>query len=479
MKCSPKEINQLIEKVRAGNPPKPAGNRFEDIYYDQTLPNFGIRMLHTGAAIWSVQKKANGRLHKKSFGDVRIMDRAKAIEEARNFLAKIQLGLIDPQADKRERMRANKVTFESQVPLFFEWTKNRKKGPIRRNTEEAWRRYLTGGYYFKSLYPSPIDEITSTQISAALDTVKVESGRGSAFMAHTAINVFFKWAMKTAKFPEGHRNPMDRVERPANSEPRKRVLTDPEIRQIWNACDEWEAEVLYEIDPLTEKRPVDPSTGKRRAGGAPANPYYPPAVKLLFLTGMRLREVGDLKWSELDLEHGAVKILAERMKNKRDLWNPLADWALEILRPLKHNRSAYVFPTVRRSSQKGSKGSIGDGYGRSNHLINERIAKSGTPTTLVRENGKPNWTLHDIRRTFRTRLNQLKVPKEVAKALISHVGGDRDRREDSDRMEETYNQDPMWPQKREALAKWDDRLRAIITGTAPVIEAPVFGQKSA
>src|SRR5216684_2328465 len=153
MKFTGKQIIRLIAQVRAGNPPKPAEGKFEDIYLDPALPNFGIRMLHTGAAIWFVHKKVLGRQHKVTIGDVRVIDRAAATEAARDVLAKIQLRILDPQAAKREAMRTAKVTFESVVPLFLQYKKD--KG-IRRNTELAWTSYLTQ-YHFKPLHRQPID----------------------------------------------------------------------------------------------------------------------------------------------------------------------------------------------------------------------------------------------------------------------------------------------------------------------------------
>ena len=35
----------------------------------------------------------------------------------------------------------------------------------------------------------------------------------------------------------------------------------------------------------------------------------------------------------------------------------------------------------------------------------------------------PYWTPHDFRRTMRTFMSKLKVPKHIAEAIISHSGG--------------------------------------------------------
>ena len=97
-----------------------------------------------------------------------------------------------------------------------------------------------------------------------------------------------------------------------------------------------------------------------------------------------------------------------------------------------------------------------------NKWINERIAKAGgTPPE--------NWTLHDIRRTFLTRMTALKVSTDVAEALVGHVGHRLQN-------ERTYDKYENWAEKRQALAKWEAHLRAIIDGTAEKIAHPRFGE---
>ena len=54
-------------------------------------------------------------------------------------------------------------------------------------------------------------------------------------------------------------------------------------------------------------------------------------VRLLILTGQRLREIADLSWSEVDLEQGLITIPARRMKGDRAHEIPLAGQALAFL----------------------------------------------------------------------------------------------------------------------------------------------------
>jgi integrase len=105
----------------------------------------------------------------------------------------------------------------------------------------------------------------------------------------------------------------------------------------------------------------------------------------------------------------------------------------------------------------------GQDMNNGNNKVDDRIAKAG---------GIPpkGWTLHDIRRTFRTRIAGLGVTTDVAEALVGHVGH-------RNQIERTYNQYKYWAEMRQAVAMWEANLRAIIDGTAEKTAHPRFGKK--
>jgi integrase len=447
MKNTVQEINKLIECIRSERPPQlPEGTR-EEHYHDPALPGFYIRLLNTGMASWVVQWKRLGRQKKFTLGNVLVLDRPAAIKAAKELLAKITLDQLDPHEARRERMRANKVTFAPLVPLFLE--EKKRKGELRPETARAWKNYLTG-YYLQPLHGLPIDEITTDQIQARIDHIANQSGNSAAEACGTATRVFFKWARKTRKLPVGHHNPMIDIQMPKLNAPRERVLENDEIRLIWKTCEDWEAEAIHE-------QQVRASTGRKGGprGGAPPITDDSRAVRLLFLTGCRAQEIGDLRWTEVDLDNGEIKIPPERTKNAIELCNPLADWAVQILRSIEQrpNRD-HLFGHTERGGHE---------LGTTNQKLNIRIARAG---------GGPlkHWTIHDIRRTFRTRMAALGVSTDVAEALVGHVGH-------RSQMDRVYNRYQYWPEKKQALAMWEANLRAIIDGTAEKIARPRFGER--
>jgi integrase len=86
-------------------------------------------------------------------------------------------------------------------------------------------------------------------------------------------------------------------------ESRQRVLSDAEIRALWQA------------------------TGTL---GYPAAPF----VRMLLLTGQRLREVANAQWQEFGLDNALWVISSQRMKTGTAHEVPLAPMAVEILKSL-------------------------------------------------------------------------------------------------------------------------------------------------
>jgi integrase len=501
MECTIKQINQLVESIRSGQPPELV--KREEHYHDPALPGLYIRLLKTGVANWTQQWTRLGRQKKIKIGDVLVFDRMQAIKAGRELLAKITLDQLDPQKAKKERMAAAKITLAATVPLFF--LDRKQNGEFRATTERLWNNILTN-YYFKPLHNLPLDEITKQQLQTCIDTIAVRAaknpravkgGKGAAKNAHTAMKVFFKWALEHGYLPEDHPNPIDRVKAPRQKS-RERVLNDDEIRLLWNTCEDWKKLAASE-------RQLRATTGR---GTRPeVNGDFPCAVQLLFLTACRAGEIGELKRGEFDLDNAEMLIPGSRTKNKNDLCVPLSSWAVQILRSadqqakelrptddhlfahtairyesenklppwkaLGMNRTTWYqkgkppAPVVPLSSSRAMDGGCRNHPGLHlpgvNGEIDRRIARAGGIPPV-------DWTIHDIRRTVRTRLAALGVTNDVAEALLGHSGN-------RPLVVRTYNRYDYWPEKRNAVAMWEANLRAIIDGTAEKIIHPRFGER--
>ena len=67
--------------------------------------------------------------------------------------------------------------------------------------------------------------------------------------------------------------------------------------------------------------------------------------------------------------------------------------------------------------------------------------------------GFEHWTLHDIRRTVRTRLGALGVQPHVAEAVLNHL---------PPKLIRTYDRNPYGTEKRSALSAWSGQLQTAL-----------------
>jgi integrase len=66
----------------------------------------------------------------------------------------------------------------------------------------------------------------------------------------------------------------------------------------------------------------------------------------------------------------------------------------------------------------------------------------------------PGWVNHDLRRTVRSRLSELRVSADVAEAILAHV---------KPGIRGVYDRYEHFDEKRQALELWARRLRDIVT----------------
>jgi integrase len=174
---------------------------------------------------------------------------------------------------------------------------------------------------------------------------------------------------------------------------RDRVLQDEELKAVWHA-----------------------------ATGYP----YGSIVRLLILTGQRRGEIAGMRWVEIDFDRALLEISAERMKMNVGHVVPLTPAAVELISGLPR-----LGPAV-----------FGDFSGFSK-------AKA----RLNRVSGIAAYTLHDLRRTVRTRLAELGVLPFVAELVIGHA---------QTGIHADYDLHRYDAEKRDALERWERRLIKII-----------------
>jgi integrase len=162
-------------------------------------------------------------------------------------------------------------------------------------------------------------------------------------------------------------------------------------------------------------------------------------INILLLTGQRRGELALARWTDVSFEEKTWTIPDEHSKSGRGHSVPLSEWALKEFRALKSlaGTSAWVLPTKKNSGDP----------------LDPKQLTRGLAKCLKRfkSQGIARFTLHDLRRTCRTGLSVLRVPAHIAERVLNHV---------QPGIAGVYDRYDYLEEKREALDKWSEHLRA-------------------
>jgi integrase len=384
---------QLTDAIVAGLE-LPAG-KVEHFVWDD-MAGFGVR-LRGGSKRWVIQYRAGRQQRRESLGDTRKLKIEQARKVARLRFAEVELGR-DPAAD-RKTAKADALAAKQTVGAVVESYLKDRKPVLRRSTYTAAERYLRT--YWSALHPRSISSIKRADVAAIVLEISTERGRIAAARARANLSALFGWAMKAGLVES---NPViGSIDPSKGVEARERTLSDDELCRVWSAC---------------------------------GNDPFGRIVRLLVLLGCRRDEIGALRHGELDLDSGVMTIAASRTKSKRALILTLPPMALDILREIPRRDGAeFVFGTRRGYCA----------WSYSMMALNARIAATG-------ERLEP-WTLHDLRRSFRSGLGRVGIAPHIAERCIGHsIGG----------VEAIYDRHTYAPEIGNALARWADHVGGVV-----------------
>jgi integrase len=370
----------------------PSG-KAEHFYWDDDLRGFGLRVRKDSHRTWVVGYRARGRYRRVTLGDVAKLSAEQARTDAKRIFGDLTRG-IDPLAERQAQRLGAAKTLRSVIDTYLK----RKQATLRPSSYRMAAAYLTKPRYFGPLHSSGITNIDRADVAVRLTRIEKESGPLVARAARAALAALFTSAWKAGIVPQ---NIVAATEAPAPAQDRERVLTDDELRLIWNGC---------------------------------ANDAYGAIIKLLMLTGCRREEIGGLRWDEIDRD-GVLILPPARTKNKRGHRLPLPPLAHRIIAAIP-KRGDFLF---------GSAGFTAWSAGKRD--LDERLA------------GKVDeWRLHDLRRTVATWMAEHGVEPHIVEAVLNHFDGHKAG--DAG----TYNRAPYAKQIRNALAIWADHVQSIIGG---------------
>lgn len=229
-------------------------------------------------------------------------------------------------------------------------------------------------------------------LSAEIGNVKVKDlSRSKVRAAHVAIGAkrrvtanrcitFLKsainWAIAEERLPKRFENPAQGIKY-FEEEGRERFLSEAELTRLGEALALAETDgIPHDVD---ETRPVSKHAAKPENRREKFDAHAVAAIRLLALTGLRLREVLHLKWTEVDIERGFLTLA--HTKTKRRIV-PLGAPALSVLAGLERIGSFVVAST-----------SAGTKDERPRHDLKRPWQ------AVTRHAGLPGLRIHDLRHT--------------------------------------------------------------------------------
>jgi integrase len=241
------------------------------------------------------------------------------------------------------------------------------------------------------------------------DVTRVIDGKSSAPLAARRafedIRAMVRWAVSRGDLDH---NPIDGMRGPPISKPRTRVLSDEEIRDLWNRLPELRSQGVAQV------------------------------IKFCLITAQRIGEVAGLRQGELDLDRAVWNIPGSRTKNGHPHCVPLSPMALDLI--------------SQAGASSDNCGVWGVGAGHVSDVIRLHLQ------------GKERFTAHDLRRSALTKMAEL----GVAPIVLGHVANHRTTTKAGMTLS-VYVHHQYEKEKREALELWADRLQGIISGAGKVV----------
>jgi integrase len=351
--------------------------------------------------------------------DPGILDRpgaALSLAEARDK-ARIWLGLIARGRDIGAERKAAAASIKAKETAQREAAKN-----VFERVASAWVARKCSGLKqeleidrliereFTSRWKGrPIADIGKDEYRQAVRAIEERGAGAQAYNALGHLRRLLAWAGECGEFGS-FTSPLRDV-RPASwidakRVERSRVLSPDELRAVWQAA-------------VTMGYP------------------WGDCIRLLALSGQRLREIADLSWPEIDMDQRLATIPANRMKSGAAHELPLAPYALALIESLPRWPGKFVF------SVNGGTRSIG-GFNRAKEKLD---ALSGVT----------DWVIHDVRRSARSGFSALSAEDHVRECVIAH------RRAG---IKGTYDLHLYRAEKLAVLAAWESRLAAIVAAPA-------------
>lgn len=366
-------------------------------YVDTKPPRLGLRVTSGGRKTWVVLYRSGGRLRRLTLGtypDLSLVEARKHAAIVRNAVAQGD----DPAAQKQHTRHG--PTVGDVVQLYLERYAKVHKKSWRDDTRLLHREVLPVWGFRRA------QTITRADVLALLDRI-VE--RGAPIQANRVLALVrrvFNWAISRDLLEY---NPCIQITPPGKEKQRDRVLTEEEIRAVWDACMRTDAAGLGAL------------------------------LQLQLLTAQRGSEIRQMRWDNVDLATGWWTIPATMTKNNLTHRVPLSTPTQEILQCVQtlSTPGKWVFRSARRIDQPCSR------------------AGAHKKVQDIRTQADVSFVPHDLRHTAASHMTSMGISRLVVGKILNHVESG---------ITQVYDRHSYDAEKRQALDAWGQRVMSIVAG---------------
>ena len=361
-----------------------------------------LRVMPTGKKTWVYRYMIEGKARRMTLGTYPALSLSGAREKHSLAMQDVESG-IDPGLEKK-RTKAKRKSAPNITDLFEEfWTEELQHKKSSHNQK---------GLLFKDVLPAwgelKVVDITRRDAVLLIDGVR-KRAPVTANRLQSLLVRMFNFAAERGVLEH---SPLIGMKK-KSEKPRSRVLTNDEIRLLWDAIDLNSTTTdIHHVSRL--------------------------ALKMILLTGQRPGEVAGMRWDEIDTE-GFWNIPPARRKTNEAQRLPLCDMAMAVIEQARmySGKSPFVFASPVKEDV---------------HVRVQTISRS-VIRNCIRFGIEEKFTPHDLRRTVRTRLADIGIDDVVAERILGHkLQG----------IMAVYNRHGYDAEKRQALDKWERKLRKIL-----------------
>ncbi|TVT77364.1 MULTISPECIES: tyrosine-type recombinase/integrase [Acinetobacter] len=375
--------------------------------------SLSARVSAKGRITFQVRYRFDGKAARIDLGTYPLITLKEAREKSLEVRSQIERG-VDPRIERKLELisfNESNTTFKN---VFDEWHEKY----LFKNKKSASEIYRTFEIHvFNNFGSLPANRITVRNWLNFLEPLaEVKPSIAERILSNS--KQMYNWAIKREIFTT---NPLLNIDakEDLNIEyvPKDRALLDEEIASVWK--------------------------GLMRSRMYIRNRIF---VQLCLIYGCRSGELRIAEKSHLDRDQMIWIIPPENHKNgvktKKPLIRPLIPETLQLFDiAATLNDSNYFFVTSQNKTQPVSRGALLSlPYDLTEYLYREEKVSLD------------HWSLHDLRRTFRTNMSTITEP-HIAEIMLGHV---------LPKIWRTYDKHDYLEEQREALTKWVERLRQIV-----------------